>query len=294
MKTGLLFVLALQSALAAPCLPVVSDRILGRDLALADPRFAALPATLIVGWAPAPGAKRTLSPAELTRLARANRVDLADPAELCFEVPVQQLDSAEALLQMRRVLPDTEIAVLEISRSPVPPGQPEFPLSGLEPATAAHPEIRLWRGFVRYADTKRVPVWARVSVSRAQMTVIAKSDLPANLPIGAPSVALERRSVYSPGIALRLEDVVGRVPKRSLRAGDPIPLSTLETMPDIRRGDVVTVEVRSGTARLRLSAVAERDAHSGDLLELRNPASGKTFRARLDGPKAVVVVGGAL
>jgi flagella basal body P-ring formation protein FlgA len=65
----------------------------------------------------------------------------------------------------------------------------------------------------------------------------------------------------------------------------------LERAPDVRRGDAVQVQVVSGSARLKLSAIAERDGRSGEMLEFRNPSSGKTFRARLDGPKAIVLVG---
>jgi flagella basal body P-ring formation protein FlgA len=59
----------------------------------------------------------------------------------------------------------------------------------------------------------------------------------------------------------------------------------------VRRGDSVQVDVESGGAHLRFAAVAEASASEGDVIELRNPLSGKTFRGRLDhGPRVHLVV----
>ena len=42
---------------------------------------------------------------------------------------------------------------------------------------------------------------------------------------------------------------------------------------------------------LRFQAIAENTARDGDMVELRNPANGKTFKARLgSGPKVLVVI----
>ncbi len=44
----------------------------------------------------------------------------------------------------------------------------------------------------------------------------------------------------------------------------------------------MTVDVQSGFAHLQFDAVAESSANEGDVIELRNPSSGKTFRAKLE------------
>jgi flagella basal body P-ring formation protein FlgA len=93
--------------------------------------------------------------------------------------------------------------------------------------------------------------------------------------------------------ATRIEEVAGRVPNRAVRAGETIPLAILAVPPEVRRGDPVTVDVESGFAHLQFDAVAESSANEGDVIELRNPSSGKTFRAKLNsGSRAVVVVAG--
>jgi hypothetical protein len=71
MRFFLLLFLTLPAAVSARCLPVTGDRILGADLASANAKFAALPVSLQLGYAPAPGARRVFTSIELQRIARA-------------------------------------------------------------------------------------------------------------------------------------------------------------------------------------------------------------------------------
>ena len=293
MKTLVLAVAFLSPAFADGCLPVSGDRILGRDLALAIPAFAALPATLTIGYAPTPGTKRTFAPAELARIARANKIDLATLDEVCFEIPMHQIEDTDVLSSMRRSLPaDAELTLVELPKTAGPVGRIEFPVTGLEPNVKGS---RIWRGYVTYGETLRLRIWARVSACRRVEAVVAVSDLALNIPIDAAHLRLQ--TVATPigpdqRLASRLDEVLGRIPKKTISAGSPIPLAILDIPPSVHRGDAVKVEVRSGPARIQIDAIAESAARAGDMLELRNPSSGKTFRARLDsGSKAVIVVG---
>ncbi len=272
-------------------MPLAGDRIYTRDLALAIPAFAAVPAGTVIGYAPAPGTQRIFSVTELGRIARANRVTLDRPLEVCFEIPMRALAADDALESMRRVLPpDTELAVVELPKTGIPAGRLEFPLTGLEPAARG---ARVWRGFVRYGDTLRMPVWARVTVQRRVVAVVAAKDLALNAPLDRAALRVESVAVPldSERMAARLEDVMGRVARKPIRAGEPIPLAILVSPAVVHKGDPVKVEVRSGTARLVFDAVAESAAGSGEMVELRNPDSGKTFRARVaESGRAVIVV----
>jgi len=302
MKPFLLLAVLSGTAFAA-CLPVAGNRIVGRDLALADARFAALPATLTVGFAPAPGATRVFTAAELRRLARAYGIEVADPADICFDLPLRQIRAEDAIAAMRSALPRemqsqlADLKIVELEDVQVPAGELEFPLDGLEPPGPAAPGTQLWRGYVKYAETRKAPYWARVSASMSYPVVVASRDLPVNSPIATASLRVETRTgplqrEKPSGIAAKsIAEVVGRAPERTVKAGEAIPLAILVTPPEVRRGDPVTVDVQSGTAHLQLDAVAEGSAREGDMIELRNPSSGKTFRARLNaGSRAVVIV----
>jgi flagella basal body P-ring formation protein FlgA len=292
-------VVTLQTLAAAGCLPVTGDCILGRDLALADTRLSALPGTAPFGYAPVPGTRRVFTAAELERIARANGVapgpDAAVFAEVCFEVPLHVPADAEFIESMRRVLPgEASVRLVDAGRSAIPVGRIEFPLSGLEPPAAGGDAAQLWRGFVQFTDSRRIAVWARVAVVVTYPAVVTRKDLAPETPIEATSLQIETRSgpLKREATASRIEDVAGRVVRRPLRSGVEIPVSLLDEPPAIRRGDLVRVEVRSGLAVLRFDAIAETTVRAGEMAELRNPISGKTFRARAEpGSKAVVVIG---
>lgn len=291
----------LASACAAECLPVTTNRITGRDLAKANPAFAALPATYIVGIAPEPGQRRAFSAAELGRIAAANRVPRTAFTEVCFEVPMAKLAEKDLLAAMRQVLsPEAEVKIIEASGGDVPAGTIEFPLASLEPPAAGSGGVQLWRGFVRYAETRKAPVWVRVSLVEHFKAVVATRDL-------APNTALSMSAASEMGSFFRVEertgppprekiaaspaDVAGRQVTRAIKAGDVIPMAALTAAWDVRRGDPIRVEVRSGEARLAFDAIAETPAREGDMFELRNPGSGKLFRARLErGSRAVLVL----
>jgi len=294
MTKCLLLLTASYGVALAGCVPVTGNRILGRDLALADPRFSALPASLTIGFAPAPGTKRIYSALELQRLARANGVSIGSPEDVCFELPMLHLTEEDAIAAMRRSLPaEAALKIAELAKFDVPAGLLEFPIEGLEPPAAANHGTQLWRGSVKYAETRQAPVWARVEVTVTFTAVVAGRDLPADTPINGGSLRIETRTgpLDRETPATRMEDVQGRMPRRALKAGSVIPIAILVDAPAVRKGDSVMVEVQSGPAHIRFEAVVESAARNGDMVELRNPSTGKTFKARLDaGGKALIVI----
>ena len=278
----------------AGCFPATGNRILGKDLAAADARFASLPATLTIGFAPAPGTKRVFGLAELRRIARSNGIPPEVFTEVCFDLPMRALKAEDAVTAMRRGLPPSAtLKVIEMPVVEVPVGQIEFPLNGLEPALESNQGVQLWRGDVLYADTRRTSIWARVRVTEQYEAVIATRDLAAGTPIEPRSLRIETRTgpIERVKSADRIEDVQGRVARRAIKAGSPVPSAILAEAPAVRRGDAVSVEVQSGLAHLRFEAIAETAASGGEMVELRNPVNGKTFRAKLnpDG-KAIIVI----
>jgi flagella basal body P-ring formation protein FlgA len=60
----------------------------------------------------------------------------------------------------------------------------------------------------------------------------------------------------------------------------------------VNRGDSVRVEVQSGSMRLVLTGYAESGGSRGETVLIRNPNSGKTFSAKVDGAGQVLVVAG--
>ena len=303
MRFLLLLMVTLPSLVRASCLPVAGDHILGRDLASSDTRFSGLPALLPLAYTPVPGTTRVFTAAELQRIAHDNGIALgfapgtnaAQFTEVCFEVPLRVPADADFIDPIRQSLPhEASVRLLDMGRAAIPAGRIEFPMSGLEPPAVGNDGAQLWRGFVQFTDTRRMPVWARVVIAVTYTAVVTRKALAADTPIETTTLEIATRSgpLKHEVTASRIEEVTGRVVLRPIRAGAEIPVSLLGEPPAIRRGDLVRVEVRSGQAVLHFDAIAQTTVRTGEIAELRNPVNGKTFRARAEaGSKAVVVVG---
>jgi flagella basal body P-ring formation protein FlgA len=269
-------------AISAGCLKVAApaDQVTAGDLAAALPLFGRAPAEAAVGYAPSPGAQRIFGAAELDRIAV--RLGLAgEPARsLCVERAVEPLDPGRLLEAMRRSLPDARIEIASFSRYPAPGGEIEFPPGSLQSSG-------LWNGWVRYGVAHRFAIWARVKARVSRTAVVAAEPLRAGEPVRASQLRVE--NVESPpgaataGTAQSLEDVVGRIPRRTFPAGAEVRKALLAEAPEIRRGETVKVEVRQGAARLELEAKAEADGRLGERISVLNPETRRRFLARVEG-----------
>jgi len=286
-------ILALTLWTAMTCVPVEGDRILAGDLAAEIPAFAKWAPDTELGYAPAPGLRRVFRAAELERLARRQSIDAGPMADVCVEHPVTPLspEVLQAALAAAAGDPQARIRLIDWSRYPVPRGSLEFPRTGAI-AEGTGPEARvLWKGFVRYGKSGRFSVWARARIETRAAQVSAREALPAGHAIAAGQLNLETVTLSPFGAqpAHTLAEVIGRIPRRPVPAGSPVFLNQLDVPPDIHSGDTVLVRVTSGLAGLALDGVAGGDGRRGDLIPVRNPATGRTFRARVESAGKVSV-----
>jgi flagella basal body P-ring formation protein FlgA len=189
-------------------------------------------------------------------------------------------------------LKDARLELLDFSRHPVPRGELEFPHSGLAPPPATRSLAPLlWRGRVRYAGSRSYPIWARVKISITCDQVVAAQNLTAGRPVEAGQVEIRTAELnpFSERPAGALDQVIGRLPRRSIPSGSALLPSALAAPKQVERGEMVSVEVFSGAAQLSLQAQAQSAGNSGDVISLRNPASGRRFPARVEGERKAVI-----
>jgi len=282
------------------CVEVEGDRILARDFAVSLPGFGQVPPETRLAPAPQPGMRRFFRSFELVALAQRYSVEIDPDATLCFERQTEMLDRDRVLEAMRLALPlpDLKIEIVETSLYPVPRGRLEFRRESL--ATPASPLARTaveWRGNVIYGDNQRFGVWARVLISAPMPRVVAAEALLKGEAIGAGQVRVETadRFPIAGDVAQTVDQVTGRAPLRAVVLGAEIHLSQLMLPPDVNRGEMVEVEVRSGAAHLAFTGKAETAGRSGDMIVIRNLSSNKIFQARVDGKgKAFLDAGRAM
>jgi len=299
MKRSLLIAVCCLARLAPAqqpgCALVERRGIYGKDLAAAFAAFGPLPEDLQIGAMPFPGSIRTFHSPELLSLAERYSIRLDHPPDICFEWPMAPLDPDRVLAAMRKALPepDARIEIAELSPYRTPRGALEFPRETLvKPGSPDQRGPVLWRGNVVYGDGLRYAVWARVRITANCGRLVAAENLKPGVPIASNQFRAETvqgfpdpdRCVASPG------DVAGLAPVRFIAAGGEIRASLLAPPYDVKRGEEVEVEVRSGRARLALTAKAESSGRNGDVISIRNPSSNRVFQARIDGKARAFVV----
>jgi flagella basal body P-ring formation protein FlgA len=289
----LLLPLAVGFAAWGGCVAVEGDRIRAADLARAVPAFAAAPPEAELGYAPAPGARRHVRLRELARWAVRLGVPLPEPASVCFERQMEVLDGQRVRAAIEQALgaQPVRIEVMEWSRRPVPAGTLEFPISALARPPLSDPAAPvLWKGWVRYGSGRRYPVWARVRIAVKGVRVVAAAPLKAGQLIRDDAVRLEEYEGFPDARAWfsSIGEVSGRMLRQAAPAGAPLRRDAVADPPEVARGATVRIEAASGRARVVLEGRAESDGRLGEVVRVRNPSTGKTFRARVEGPGRAV------
>ena len=281
----------------ASCHPVEGDRILARDIAAALPEFRTAPPEALAGQAPLPGSRRVFHAPELRALAHRFGITLSSPEDICFEWPTQPLDRARAIAAMRESLAvaGAKIEIKDAISDRVPKGAIEFPIAGLGTPSPTGPSTPvMWRGDVVYGDSHRFAIWARVELASPCQKLTAAESLKAGRPIDARQIRVTTGTCFPvAGKELpSLAQLTGMSPIHSISAGTELRPELLAPPNEINRGDAVHIEVRSGAARVVLTARALNGGRSGDTISVRNPESNKTFQARVTGKGTAIVEAG--
>ena len=294
---NLWFLILSMLAHSGPCEMISGDQITGADLARALPMFSMLPRDAVLAYSPAPGGRRVFASPELEGIAKKYGIAVPEGSKACFEWPLQPLDegAVRAAIRESLAMPDARVEVLAMSRAQGPLGKLVFPLSGLSASTSIDPSTPVtWRGEVLYHSSHRFGVWARVRVAATMTRVVATELI---LPGSAVTAKQVRQETYDDfplrnDIARSLDEVIGRVPRRAIRAELPVFRSDLMEPYQVQRGEIVQVTAISGATQLSMEAVAQSSGRQGDTISLKNERSGRTFQARIEGKdRALVVVG---
>ena len=275
------------------CHPIHADRIYARDLATAVPSLAGLPPDLEIGFAPVPGAVRVFRPSELRHMAAAYQLTTDVNKNVCFAWELAIPTREEVQAAMRKTLADLnpQIEILEQSRAAAPRGDACFPLSGLS-AISDKPVV--WKGYIAYAGKLRFSTWALVQIRIRVSRVVALDNLQAGDQLTAAQLRLE--SYEGPptrdAVLTQIAQAVGLVTRCNVRAGTPIFAGMLDAPQEVKRGDLVVVVAENGAAHIQTQGIAQQPGRLGDVISIRNPKSGKAFRARVQAHGSVLVIPG--
>jgi flagella basal body P-ring formation protein FlgA len=272
------------------CLPVEGEFIRAAQLSASNPGFSALPDDTPIARAPVAGARLVLRPDELQRLAGAHQLRSETWTPVCFEWPMSPLDTEHATAILRENLEpaDARMEVLDLFRGPAPPGEVVFPRPALSPAGNAS---YLWRGYVRYGEDRRYPIWARLRIWVTRNRVVARQALAQGSIVTQEQVETKKLEApfYGHPFLSDPADAIGKRVRRSVREGEPLVDADLTEAPVVAAGQAVEVEVRNGPLCIRETGQVEQSGRKGDMVMVRNTRSGAKFRARVESAGRVTV-----
>jgi len=296
MRTIVILILAALAAHAA-CISVPSDRILARHLAGAVALFQGLDPETPVGFAPMPGTQRILPGHELVLLAQRQGVVVIPGAvipDVCVQREAQVIlrDEMKAALLAALAIADANLELLEFTNQALPPGRLEFQRAAVNQPPASAPESPvMWRGRLIYDGQHSVVVWARVRITVERPFLIAAEEIPAGAVVRANQVKITSGRQFPSSIPSldSTGQAIGKVTRRTIVAGQRIILGALEEPKEVARGERVHVRVVDGLATLSFEGIAESAGKKGESILVRNPASGRNFRAVVEEKGKVVV-----
>ncbi|MFW5858099.1 MAG: flagellar basal body P-ring formation chaperone FlgA, partial [Planctomycetota bacterium] len=138
-------------------------------------------------------------------------------------------------------------------------------------------------------------------LGQASAVVEAEATLPVVMPrrpldrghlIGADDVFLEQAPLRQGARAYsRLDEVVGKRTRSSLRPGTPIRVGSIEVPPLVHRGQAVTVSAQVGRLVVRHRGEALQTGAAGDVIMVRNLNSRRQYPARVEPDGRMALVG---
>ena len=169
------------------------------------------------------------------------------------------------------------------------------PVGGLElsarlPASMQiRPRMSVWVDI--FVDGHRVqtqPVW--FAVEAYTEVAVATQDLSAHAEITPAEILFERRDIAG----LSAAPVVDEIPERHrvrhrVSAGDVVLASTLEPIPPVQKGEMITVFARHGRVALAVEARALDDGRLDESVLVENLNSRSAYRAIVSGIRQATV-----
>lgn len=133
--------------------------------------------------------------------------------------------------------------------------------------------------------------WSEPYTVRAEVSalvLVAALPVKSGTPLAANDVRLERRLLGA--IDQALSDpaaVIGSASRRALRVGQPVDRRLLAEAVLVRRGAPVSIVARNGDVVVTVAGLATEAGRRGELIDVRNSATGKHIRARITGSNEV-------
>jgi flagella basal body P-ring formation protein FlgA len=156
----------------------------------------------------------------------------------------------------------------------------------LRPLNGISPGQQSFLIAVESGGKEQARLWVKADVRVFENVVVSSQAMVLNEVVGAKDVRLERRDVSGLNARpfYRVDDVIGQQVSRAISVNEALTDRNLDHPTLIRRGNTVILLYETRGFRVETPGTAEENGRAGELIQVKNPASGKVLRGRvLDG-----------
>jgi len=130
-----------------------------------------------------------------------------------------------------------------------------------------------------------------VDVKHFENVYVAKSRVKSREPLSSGDFTIERIEIdkFAGNPIKDLSILDGMQASKTISRGKILVENMLEPIPVVRRGERVRIIYNSGTLTIESTGIARKDAIEGEMVEVKNTASGKKIYGRASGEGLVMV-----
>lgn len=173
---------------------------------------------------------------------------------------------------------DIDVRVLAFQPLTLPAGPVVYRI--LKPAKGITPGPVSFLVAADGAGKEQARLWVKAEIRVFDEVVVSSAPLARHETIQNRDIRLERRDVSS--IAgrpfTRLEEVAGLQAARAIDVNEILTQKALERPTLMRRGSAVTLVYETGALRVEAPGLAVEGGKAGDVIQVKNPTSGKLLR----------------
>jgi flagella basal body P-ring formation protein FlgA len=173
-----------------------------------------------------------------------------------------------------------QIEVRALAYKPVPVRPGKLALRVAEPAKGIAPGVQSFLLMADVEGKEESQIWVRTEIKVHDNVVVSARPLARRQVIGTEDVRLDWREISSsnPRPFTKIEDAIGRQVARATNANEVLSSSLAESPHVVRHGGPVVLVYETERLRVEAAGEAQQAGKVGDVIRVKNPASGKVLR----------------
>jgi flagella basal body P-ring formation protein FlgA len=176
-----------------------------------------------------------------------------------------------------------DVQVQILSYTPMPLNPNTVKLRVVRPAEANRPGLHTFLIAVEREGKQEARIWVRADIRVFEEVVVSSKPLLINEVVKAKDVRVDRRDISNLNGRpfRRLNDVIGQQVTRALPVNETLTDRLLTAPQVLRRGNPIMLVYESAGLRVETPGIAEENGRAGELIQVRNPSSGKLLRGKV-------------